>query len=92
VGHEGVLEDWRGVTSGDNWSAAPGFIVLHLTRALRDKEQSSHQETSQALTLIGGFHDDVNGFCGGTSGDRWLWSTLIVFENVILGEYHCRYD
>jgi len=86
VGHEGVLEDWRGVTRGDNWSAAPGFIVLHLTRALCYKAQSSHQETSQALNLIGGFHDDVNGVCGGPSGDRWLRSTLIVCEHVRLAE------
>ena len=87
-----MLEDWRGVTSGDNWSAAPSFIVLHLTRALGHKAQSSHQETSKALTLIGGFHDDVNGVCGGTSGDRWPRSIIIVFEHVILAEYDGRYD
>ena len=82
-----MLEDGRGVTSGDNGSAAPGFIVLHLTRALCYKEQSSHQATSQALNLIGGFYDDVNGFCGGTAGDRWLRPTLIVFGVcAILGE------
>jgi hypothetical protein len=87
-----VLEDLRGVTSGDNWSAAPGFVVLHLTGAPCNKEQSSNQETSKALTLIDGFHDDVNGFCGGTSSDRWLRSTIIVVEHVILAEYDCRYD
>jgi hypothetical protein len=82
-----VLEDGRGVTSGDNGSAAPGFIVLHLTRALGHKGQSSHQETSQTLTLIGGFRDDVKGVCGGTASDRWLRPTLIVFGVcAILGE------
>ena len=87
-----MLEDWRGVTSGDNWSASPGFIVLHLTRALCHKEQSSHQETSKALTLIGGFHDDVKGVCGGPSGDRWLQSTIIVFAHVIRAESPCQDD
>jgi hypothetical protein len=87
-----VLEDWRDVTSGDNWSAASGFIVLHLTRALGHKAQSSHQETSQALTLIGGFHDDVNGVGGGTSGNRWRRSTSIVCAHVRLDAYDCRYD
>jgi hypothetical protein len=91
-GNYGVLEDLRGVTSGDNWSAAPGFVVLHLTRAPCNKEQSSHQEISKAPTLIGGFHNDVNGCCGGTSGDRWRQSTIIVCEHVILGEYHRRDD
>jgi hypothetical protein len=91
-GNYGVLEDLRGVTCDDNWSAAPGFVVLHLTRAPCHKEQSSHQETSKALTLIGGFHDGVNGCCGGTSCDRWLRSTIIVCEHVILGEYHRRDD
>jgi hypothetical protein len=85
-----VMEDLRVVTSGDNWSAAPGFVVLHLTQAPLTGELSSQQETPKALTLIGGFHDDVNGVCGGPSGDRWLWSTLLVCEHVILGEYKAR--
>ena len=29
-GNYHVLEDLRGVKSGDNWSATPGFVVLHL--------------------------------------------------------------
>jgi hypothetical protein len=29
-GNDKVLEDLRGVKSGDNWSATPGFVVLHL--------------------------------------------------------------
>lgn len=91
-GNDGVLEDWRGVTSGDHWAAAPGFVVLHWTRAPGNKEQRSHHETFNALTLIGGFHDDVNGCCGGPSGDRWRRSTLIVCEHVRLGEYHRRDD
>jgi hypothetical protein len=59
----GVQEDLRAVKSDDNWSAALGIVILPLTRALFDGEQSPNQETYKVPTLIDGFQDDVNGFC-----------------------------